>query len=206
MEDSHQYSSDWIHKLETEDHWRYYWHQQKLMEGLIHSKDTLLEIGVSSKFTTNYLKSRKFNVKTIDIDADKSPDIVANIIDYQSNEKFDHILSFEVFEHLPFDDFERAVQNLSVICNKTMFVSLPRNEKLRLRLSLNLKLFKIKDFQIATKRNKIITKHHHWEIDYKSYTQKRVIEVFLANGFQLAAYHKFHSLCYFVFQKVENAQ
>ncbi|MDA3866833.1 MAG: hypothetical protein PF489_08820 [Salinivirgaceae bacterium] len=206
MENSHHYSSDWIHKLETENHWRYYWHQQKIMEGLIQPTDQILEIGVGSKFTSNYLKSRNFNVKTIDIDAEKSPDIVANIIDYQSNERFDHILAFEIFEHLPFDAFEKAIHNLSAICNKTMFVSLPRNEKLRFRLSLNLKLFKINDFQIATKRNKILTKLHFWEIDYKSYTRKRIIEVFLSNGFQLKAHHKFQSLCYFVFQKVDNAQ
>ncbi|MFO7863911.1 MAG: hypothetical protein R6U85_07940 [Salinivirgaceae bacterium] len=205
MKNRYQYSSDWIHKLETENHWRYYWHQQKIMEGLIQPTDQILEIGVGSKFTSNYLKSRNFNVKTIDIDAENHPDIVANVVDYQYYTTFDHVLAFEIFEHLPFEDFERAVRNLSASCKKNMFVSLPRNEKLRLRFSLDVKVFKINDFQITSKRNKLITKHHYWELDYKSFTKKRVLEVFSANGFRLKNYNKFHSLCYFVFEKIDNA-
>jgi len=206
MKNANQYSSDWIAQLEKETHWRYYWQQQKLMSNYLSTNDKLLEIGVGSKFTSNYLKSKNFDIKTIDIDADKKPDIVANITDYKSSEMYDHVLAFEIFEHLPFEDFEKAIENISDYCKKSIFMSIPRNEKLRLRLSLDLKFFKIEDFQIATKRNKILTKHHHWELDYKNYTQQRVIDVFSKNGFHLTMRHKFHSLRYFVFQKTEHAE
>ena len=56
------YSSDWIHSLETEDHWSLYWQQQKIMQGHIAPNHRLLEIGVGSGFTANYLKSKNIKV------------------------------------------------------------------------------------------------------------------------------------------------
>ena len=79
----YRYSTSWIYKLETEQHWRLYWHQQKLMEGKVKPGDSVLEIGVGTGFTANYLRSKGVNVTTLDIDADKKPDIVANIVTYK---------------------------------------------------------------------------------------------------------------------------
>ena len=36
-----------------------YWHQQKLMEGLVAPNDTVLEVGVGSGFTANHLRSKR---------------------------------------------------------------------------------------------------------------------------------------------------
>ena len=46
-----KYSSDWINKLETREHWLSYWHQIKLMEGIIKPNDSLIEIGIGSVYT-----------------------------------------------------------------------------------------------------------------------------------------------------------
>ena len=68
MKTTRKYSSNWIHKLETREHWLSYWHQIKLMEGYVEQKDSLVEIGIGSGFTSNYLRSKKVDVLTIDID------------------------------------------------------------------------------------------------------------------------------------------
>lgn len=198
---NNNYASEWIDKLETEIHWRYYWNQQELISNYIKKGDKILEIGVGSKFTSNYLKSKGYDVTTIDIDPKKQPDIVADIVNYTFNEKYDHILAFEIFEHIPFEDFQKALKNISNICNKKLFISLPRNEKMWFKLTLDLKIFQINNFQITTKRNKIKSKYHFWEVDYKNYTKKNILNLFSENKFTLLKYKKFYSLLYFAFEK-----
>ena len=60
----YKYSAEWIYDLESEEHWRLYWNQQKLMQNKVSSGDNVLEIAVGSGFTANYLKSKSINVKT----------------------------------------------------------------------------------------------------------------------------------------------
>ena len=100
----YHYSSHWIHELESETHWRLYWRQQKLMRDLVSAGDRVLEIGVGTGFTANYLRSKGVHVTTLDIDAEKQPDIVANVAQFDFPELYDAILAFEVFEHLPYGD------------------------------------------------------------------------------------------------------
>lgn len=201
MTKKYNYTSDWIHKLEPEFHWRYYWHQQELISNYLQKDDKILEIGVGTRFASNYLKSRGYNVTTIDIDQNKHPDIVANIVNYEFNQKFDHILAFEIFEHIPFEDFKKTLKNISNNCSKNLFISLPRNEKVWFRLSVDLKIFQLNNFQITTKRHKIKTEFHHWEVDYKNYTKKNIIKIFNENKFSLIKHKKFYSLLFFAFEK-----
>lgn len=79
----YKYSAEWIYDLESEEHWRLYWTQQKLMQGKVSLGDNVLEIGVGSGFTANYLKAKGVNIKTLDIDKGKESDIVANLVEYQ---------------------------------------------------------------------------------------------------------------------------
>ena len=103
---NYSYSTDWIHNLESKKHWQLYWHQQKLLENRISVNDKILEVGVGSGFTANYLKSKGFNVKTVDIDQNKNPDIVKNIVYTEPKFfNFDVLLAFNIFEHIPYDEF-----------------------------------------------------------------------------------------------------
>jgi uncharacterized UPF0146 family protein len=86
------------------------------MKNYLKSKDTILEIGIGTSFTANYLKSKRFSVTTFDIDEEKKPDIVGNIVKYNWDTiNFDHILAFEVFEHIPFAEFKQALIKLKKI-------------------------------------------------------------------------------------------
>ena len=75
----YRYSSGWTHGFESETRWRLYWRQQKLMRDLLAPGDRVLEIGIGTQFVANYLRSKGISVTTLDIDADKHPEIVANI-------------------------------------------------------------------------------------------------------------------------------
>ena len=45
MNDKKKYSSDWINKLESKEHWLSYWHQIKLMLESLQPKDSIIELG-----------------------------------------------------------------------------------------------------------------------------------------------------------------
>lgn len=77
-----------------------------------------------------------FDVKTMDIDKKKNPDIVANIAEYEFPDLYDYIPAFEIFEHIPFEEFRSVVCKLSGACRKNLFVGVPYNEKVLLHLEL----------------------------------------------------------------------
>ena len=107
-----KYSSDWINKLETREHWLSYWHQIKLMEGHIKPNDSLIEIGIGSGFTSNYLRSKNVNVLTVDIDEQKLPDVVSDATKFIPDKNYDHFCAFEVFEHMKFDEMYIILKNI----------------------------------------------------------------------------------------------
>lgn len=179
----YRYSSHWIHELESETHWRLYWRQQKLMRELVSSGDRVLEIGVGTGFTANYLRSKGVHVTTVDIDTDKRPDIVANIAQYDFPETYDAILAFEVFEHLPYDDLPRLLAKLATAARRHVFLSLPRNR--RLVASLNVKLPKVKarTFQWKVRRGEIVEPYHVWELDHGGITVESLEQELARHGF-----------------------
>lgn len=182
----YRYSSHWIHELESETHWRLYWRQQKLMEGLVRPEDRVLEIGVGTGFTASYLRSKGVHVTTLDIDADKQPDIVANVAQYDFPEAYDAILAFEVFEHLPYDDFPPLLARLSTAAKSHLFLSLPRNR--RLVTSVNVKLPKVKarTFQWKVRRGEIVEPYHVWELDHGDVTVESLERELSRHGFEVA--------------------
>lgn len=170
----YKYSSDWIHHLESKGHWRFYWQQINLVLKELQKGDTILEIGPGSGFVSNYLRSKGFNVTTLDIDEQKSPDILANIVEYTFPDKYDHVLAFEVFEHIPFDKFTDILSKLRKTVRKNLFFSVPRNYKIWFSGDMIIPYFRNVSFTFKAKRRKIITENHFWELDYKNYTLKNL--------------------------------
>jgi uncharacterized UPF0146 family protein len=195
---TYKYSNDWTKNLETERHWRLYWYQQNVIQDYMEQGDSILEIGVGSGFTANYLKSRGFKVTTLDIDERKNPDIVANLVDYKFQENYDHILAFEVFEHIPINEVEKIINQLSTICTKNMFISVPRNEIVLLRLETRLPLIGTKMFEITLKRRKIAIPYHCWEIDHNGLTTSKFRTFLSKAGFNTINIFKKWSIFFFV--------
>ncbi|MFC2104105.1 class I SAM-dependent methyltransferase [Bacteroidota bacterium] len=200
-EEKYTYESEWIKHLESEEHWRSYWHQQKLMESLVKPGENILEIGIGSGFTADYLKSKNINVKTIDIDKEKGPDIVANIVEYEFSDKYDHVLAFEVFEHIPYDDFEHVLQKLYNCTNQCLFLSIPINEKTWIFNELYLHVLGNIRFGITTRRNKLTTNNHFWEVRYKKFSKKRVEETFRKYNFIIKKKFRFRTQLFYCLER-----
>lgn len=186
----YRYSSDWIRKLESEEHWRLYWKQQAVLHTILEQQDSILEIGVGSGFTANYLRSKGHAVTTFDIDSDKNPDIVGNIVEHDFKQQFDHILAFEVFEHIPYGEFLVAIERLNKVCRKSMCISVPWGRKKIFGLEFKALRFKSRQFSLRIPKRKL-WKHHFWEIDYRETKMQDFVNDVESKGFKIDRIEKF---------------
>lgn len=195
---SYRYSASWIHTLESEDHWRLYWRQEKIMQGFVVRGQHVLEMGVGSGFTANYLRSKGIDVTTIDIDAEKRPDIVANIVKYPFVDSYDHILAFEIFEHVPFDAFRNVLERIVHVCKGNLFLSVPRNQVRWFMISVQLPKSGSHSFSIKTPRGKIKEKSHFWEVGHNGITRSKLESTFREAGFEILAQEEAFSRLFYV--------
>jgi hypothetical protein len=175
MDDVYKYESKWIHKLEKEIHWRAYWLQQKLLESELNENDTILEIGKGTGFCSNYLKSKGYKVTTFDIDGNKNPDIVGNFVDYEFPEKYDHVIAFEVLEHIPFNDLGKVFKRIKSCIQKSLIISIPEGSITLLLVDIRVPIIKHVRFGIRVQQRFLpsflrlkLPKYHHWELNYNN--------------------------------------
>jgi len=155
------------------------------MQHKVSSGDRILEIGVGSGFTANYLRSKGVNVKTLDIDREKEPDIVTNLVEYPFPDRYDHVLAFEVFEHIPFVEFKSVFEKISKVCKKYIFLSVPRNERVWLQLNFQLPILGKRELRMVTLRGNVIEPAHVWEIGDGSVSIDDLEQVFCESGFTI---------------------
>lgn len=159
------FSSDWTKKIESRDHWIYYWRQASLVDHYIDSKSKVLEIGVGSGFLQNYLKSRGWDAFSVDIDEDKNPDFVSDASIFNFNEVSpDCFLAFEIFEHIPFPLFLRTVKNITKSGPDIIIFSLPVSLYFIFELRVKLPRLGVLDFKVPAPKFKIKTPNHFWEL------------------------------------------
>ena len=202
MNDKKKYSSDWINKLESKEHWLSYWHQLKLMLESLEAKDSMIELGIGSGFTSNYLRSKNIDVLTVDIDKNKSPDIVSDAISFKPNKNYDHFCAFEVFEHMKFEEMENVLKNIKSKIDKNIFISVPIYKKTPINIELKFKSY-WKSITVKTPKTSIIDPHHQWELNYKDITEERLISVFEHHNFKLKNKSSFFRWRYFHFNKTD---
>ena len=69
------------------------------------------------------------NVLKVDIDSEKSPDVVSDASNFIPDRQYDHLCAFEVFEHMDFEEMIKVIENLKSYINKNIFISLPIYKK-----------------------------------------------------------------------------
>ena len=183
----YKYGAEWTKHLEPCDHWIFYWYQQKIMEGFINKNksETIIEIGVGSEFTANYCRSKGFSVTTLDIDESKKPDILTNVVEHDFKEQYDHLMAFEILEHIPFEESQKIIKKIPTFVKKYAFISLPRNERTLLDLEIKLPLLKKIKLEWKILARNIFTDAHHWELDYKEYKMETVEQSFIDAGLKI---------------------
>ena len=158
-----------------------YYYQTDLVKQL--NPTTVLEIGIGNKTTTNYLKQQGFNVTTCDFDQTLQPDYVADIrkLPFQNN-KYDCVMACEILEHIPYQDIDKALNEIHRVTKKHAIISLPYSSaafECTLRFPLIEKIFKKHFlnlfFRIPYFWIKPDTKgQHYWEIGRKGYPIKKI--------------------------------
>ena len=186
----YKYSSSWLGKLENVDHWKLYWKQQQMIESILRENIRILEVGVGTGFTANYLKSGGHTVTTIDIDADKKPDIVANIVNEDIPGEYDLMLAYEVFEHIPYDEFMNVIDRMKKANVEYLSISVP--VALRKVFSLDVKLPRIKrkSMKYHVKKKKLWD-YHFWEIGYEGTTMEGLSDDLKKRGYKVVKSDEF---------------
>lgn len=142
----------------------------------------ILEIGVGNKTVSNYLKQANFKITTCDFDIKLNPDKVGDIRKLPfRNKSFSTVSAFEVLEHIPFSDFEKALKEMHRVSKKNVIISIPYNSAYfetviktsspilnkQLKFAIRIPRF---DRTINIKEHK----EHYWELGTKNYSKKRI--------------------------------
>lgn len=105
-----------------------YFYQVDLVSSLVKDRigGAILEVGVGSGMASNCLKTAGFSVITCDFDPDLNPDHVADIRELPFEADFFGVVTaFEVLEHLPFGEFEKALSEIKRVSSRYVVISLP---------------------------------------------------------------------------------
>ncbi len=158
------------------ERWSSYW--QQINEVLKIAPKNLLEIGVGDKVLAAYLKNNTgIEYKSMDIAEDLKPDYSGSIEKMPLAENtFDLVCAFEVLEHLPKDNFLKALQEMQRVSKKYVIISLPHWGR---HFSLEIKLPLLKRIKLQYKFNLFSPKHvfngqHYWEIGKKGSSLKNI--------------------------------
>lgn len=86
----------------------------------------LLEIGIGSRFVSDYLKKRGVNITTLDLDFSLKPDCAGSVLHIPfAEEAFFTIAGFELLEHIPYKDFKHALIEMKNAAKSNVIISLP---------------------------------------------------------------------------------
>jgi len=153
-----------------------YWHQ---INEIIKVRPTkVLEIGIGTGFVTRYLKERGVDIINIDVMHSLKPDIAASVLALPfSSEIFSIVGCYEVLEHIPYEDFTTALEELARVSRKHVVLSLP-DVTTAYRFFAELPRMKpIKKFiphPFHRSSVHIYDGHHHWEIGKKYYSLRKI--------------------------------
>lgn len=194
---------------------RYTQYYFQLKEILILPKtnlDKILEVGPGLGILKNLLSNYDFSYQSLDLDKKNNPDIFGSVtkIPLEKN-SVDLICAFQILEHLPFNQFLKALKEITRVSKKYVFISLPCNtSSLRLNLDIDLNLrflnrlsiFNInffKPFLLKLKKDKnereLLNRPdsinpHYWEVGTKSYPKSKIISILKENKIKiLKNYH-----------------
>lgn len=142
----------------------------------------IVEIGVGSGFTSQYLRNAGYDVTTIDINKNLNPDIcidISRIPEVGITQFYDLVVCCQVLEHIPLSELENNISILSKL-GKNLYLTLPsyfsyfglggiiRLPFIRKEFSLYLR----SPLRIKNLENSV----HFWEVNSEKMSQLEVIK------------------------------
>jgi ubiquinone/menaquinone biosynthesis C-methylase UbiE len=150
----------------------YYW---QLKEVLALKPASVLEVGVGDRVFGNFIKNNTtITYTSLDIAEDLHPDVVGSITKLPfADTSFDVACAFEVLEHLPFEQFDRALAELARVARTHVIISLPHFGPM-FSFSLKIPFFPLIRFafEIPFPKKHVFNSQHHWEIGKRGYPQR----------------------------------
>ncbi len=160
----------------------YYW---QLKEMLALEPSSALEVGVGDRVFGNFIKDNTdVSYTSVDVAEDLHPDTIGSVLNLPfADKEFDVVCAFEVLEHLPFEQFDRALGELCRVARTHIVISMPHFGPM---LSLSLKIPFIPQMRVAFKipfpKRHVFNGQHHWEIGKRDYTTSRIRGKLSAHG------------------------
>lgn len=171
---------------------------------------TVLEVGIGNGLVYSMLNRIGIITQSVDINGSLYPDWtgdIRNLFMFGDN-RFDVVCAFEVLEHIPFSDFEHALEELKRVCKRHVLISVPIAKK---GIEFYLKVPKFKPFYLyidnpirfKQKEVKDNTSAHYWEVNKKGYSKLKLINIISKHFKILKCYrptlNKYH--LFFVLEK-----
>jgi len=147
----------------------YYW---QLKEALALEPRSVLEVGAGDRVFGNFIKNNtEVSYMCVDIAEDLRPDVVGSVLALPFPDKsHDVVCAFEVLEHLPFEQFEKAVSELARVARTHVVLSVPHFGPM---FSLSLKIPFLPHLHIAFKlpfpKRHAFNGQHYWELGKAGY-------------------------------------
>ncbi len=173
----------------------------QLREALALSPQSILEVGVGDKVFGSFIKNNTtVSYLSVDVAADLRPDVVGSVLALPFPDKsHDVVCAFEVLEHLPFEQFDKAVSELARVARTHVVLSVPHFGPM---LSFSLKIPFLPHLHFAFKlpfpKKHEFNGQHYWEVGKQGYplslirqklsTQGRLVKDFVPFG---NPYHHF---------------
>jgi len=186
-----------------EDRFSSYYFQLNEILQLPRSRATcVLEVGPGHGILGSLLRNFGFKLDTLDLTYNSKPTLVGDVRNIPAKDNsYDLVCAFEVLEHLPFDQFKKAISEMARCSKNFVFISLPFANssvtlQVRLRLHPNIvnrfsfnKIFswilplKPKDIdqdQLVGRSD--LHNPHYWEVNRKSFPKERILSDLHSHG------------------------
>lgn len=208
--DGRQVNPDhYCHSYDTKERFISYWYQINEITKL--KPKNVLEIGMGSGFISKYLREHEIKIHTLDFDSQLKPDYVGSVLDIPfSNDAFDLVSCFQVLEHLPYENFERAISEIFRITSSYALLSLP-DATLHCRINLYIpkvgEMKRIVDIPLIQRKPHHFDGQHYWEIGKKGTPLRKIIVALLYGGFSIEKTYRIFEYPYhrfFILRKSKN--
>ncbi len=168
-----------------EHRWMSYWYQAREVFNL--NPSSVLEIGKGNGFLYDYLKKSGIDIVSLDINPERKPDVVGSVLDIPfKGSSFELVVCFQVLEHLPYENFRKALSEIKRISQKYAVISLPHwgwtfYAIFKAPLIKRIKIF----FKISGLVKHKFDGEHYWEIGKHNYSLRKVKKEIRQVGFKI---------------------
>lgn len=189
---------------DTKERFISYWHQINEIISLKPKK--VLEVGVGNGFVRRYLRDKGIDVTTLDITYELQPDVSASVLAIPfASELFYVVACYEVLEHLPYSNFEKALREIYRVSKKHVILSLPDVTtvyRFNIELPRMKPIKKLISHPFPRPTDHEFGGQHYWEIGKTGYALNKIKTDIVRSGFDIIKtyrvfefyYHRFFLL------------